>query len=131
MVFPQDIVDRNLTISELEIYNILIALRTFEDKLKNCTLHIRTDNAASVVMLQTGRGKCRAMLDCARQIWALAATNNISFKVSHIVGRNNIVADVLSRAHLNENYSKKLDRLIEEYNPVLMEVKRKHLTLQD
>ncbi len=93
------------------MYNILIAVRLFVPDIKDSTVHLRTDNASAAVILQTGKGKCKNMMNAARQIWAIAHEHNILFKVSHIFGRDNVFADVLSRAHLSKEDAKKLKEL--------------------
>ena len=65
------------------------------------------------------------------QIWGIAAKNNISFRVSHILDRDNVVADVLSRLHLGQDYVNKLSKLKAEHNPIMLQVKEDYLSLQD
>ena len=102
--------------------NVLVAVRLFAKEIEGSTLHIRSDNAASIAILQTGRGNCKSMLECARQIWMLAAQHRIQFRVSHIFGRDNVVADVLSRRHLGSSYETKLDQLKLKFNPTFVEM---------
>ncbi len=70
-------------------------------------------------------------MNVARQIWAITARHNILFNISHIIGRDNIVADILSRAHLSTDYYNKLQALIERYKPIIVDVNKEHLLLQD
>ncbi len=111
--------------------NILAALRIFKEEIKDCCIHICSDNAASVAILQTGKGRNHPMMNCARQIWDLAEKNRVTFMVSHIIGRENVVADVLSRAHLNKTYKEKLDRLIQQHKPTMMKVNPSVFMFQD
>ncbi|MCP3887314.1 MAG: hypothetical protein GY702_00355 [Desulfobulbaceae bacterium] len=120
--FPKEVMDLAYNISELEMLNVLAALRLFKEDVKDSTLHIRSDNAATIVILQTGKGRCKAMLECARKIWFIAAQYNIQFRVSHIFGRDNVVADTLSRYHLSNTYKKKFAALREKFNPTMCKI---------
>ncbi len=71
------------------------------------------------------------MMNAARQIWAIAHEQNILFKVSHIFGRDNVFADVLSRAHLSKEDAKKLKDLQRLHQPTMIEVSECDLSLQD
>ncbi len=70
---PDYIIQQNLSISILEMLNVLVAVRLFEHRLKNQTVHIRSDSASSISMLQTGKGQCNFMLNCARHVWHIAS----------------------------------------------------------
>ncbi len=100
-------------------------------KLKGKVVHVRSDNAASVQVLQTGRGRCHNMMCCARQIWAIAACNDISFRVSHIMGAKNIIPDALSRRHLSGEGERKLQALMEEHGATIIEAQDSAFLLQD
>ncbi len=82
-------------------------------------------------ILQNGRGRCKVMLECARKIWWLAWKNNITFRVSHIAGDQNIIADELSRAHLSRQHKDNLQELSLVHNAKIREANDKHLPLQD
>ncbi len=129
--FPDDVLDKNLSINVLELLNVLAALRVFADDLANTTLHIRSDNATAIVMIQNGKGRCPEMLNCTRQIWSIAASRNINFKISHILGVDNTVADILSRKHLDRNYFNKFLELREAHKAHMVEVNHSVFCLQD
>ena len=50
-----------------------------------------------VDVLTSGRTKDSVPALCARNIWLIAAIFNISICIEHIPGKNNVVADLLSR----------------------------------
>ena len=60
-------------------------------------LVIHCDNAAVVSILNTGRGQDSLLLAIARNVWLLAANSDIDLTLVHIPGKNNIIADLLSR----------------------------------
>ncbi len=113
--FPKFILDQELNIAELEMLNALAALRIFGELIANNIINLRCDNAPSVCILQSGRGRSKMLLSCARQIWSITAKFNIVIHVSHIAGVKNDLADELSRAHLSERAMTQIqDRLLKE-----------------
>ena len=52
---------------------------------------------AVVDVLTSGKTKDSTLALCACNIWLLSAIYNISIHIEHIPGKNNIVADLLSR----------------------------------
>ena len=52
---------------------------------------------AVVDVLTSGKTKDSILALCARNIWLLAAIYNISIHIEHIPGKNNVVANLLSR----------------------------------
>ena len=86
-----------LSITLLEMYNILIALRVWGVDWKDkCTL-IRCDNESAVVVCTSGRTRDPFLNFCLREIWFITAKFNIELRVTHIRGRDNGIADALSR----------------------------------
>ncbi len=71
------------------------------------------------------------MLACARQIWAIAAHSNIIFRVSHIMGRDNIIANALSRKHLKQGYEEKVQQLKLAHEATLVKANQEMFVLQD
>ncbi len=128
---PRSLQEKAFTIAELEMLNILVAMRVFSKELRNCTIKIRSDNAASVLILQTGKGRCKNMMDVARSIWWLATQNNVLFSISHIFGRDNVYADALSRGHLDEKNRKKLQELKDLHRPTMRKVKDDYFEFQN
>ena len=120
--FPQFILDKQYTIAVLEMLNALVAIRIFASVMQGHTVHLRCDNANSVSILQTGRGRCPVLLQCARQIWQITARQDIFLLVSHLRGHLNVRADKLSRAHKNDKYYKELMQEAREENVELFEV---------
>ena len=74
------------------------------------------DNMAVMEVLSSGRARDSIMATCARNVWLLAAMFNVNIIVSHIRGRDNSIADLLSRWHLTVHNIQELHNLVE--NPV-------------
>ena len=52
---------------------------------------------AVVKVLLSGKMKDAMLATCARNIWMLTALFNISIHIEHIPGKQNVIADLLSR----------------------------------
>ena len=87
----------NLGITQLEMLNILVALRIFSRYWQGQRIQVKCDNMAVVQVLQTGKARDPFLGACARNIWMEAAKADIYIVYSHIQGRKNVVADLLSR----------------------------------
>lgn len=102
-VTPQEDPARN--ISELEAVNLTVALQTFLSE-QDRGRHIRVfcDNMPTVEVCTTGRGKHPIILECARSIWMLQALFDVEISYEHIAGTKNVLADALSRRHLDKKF---------------------------
>ena len=98
-------------ISQLEIYNILLAIRWWQARLRNTNVLVHCDNAASVAVLQAGQSADVLMRGCAREVWLLCCLNDIELSVKHLPGKDNTDADILSRAHLGKRQAQALHSL--------------------
>ena len=87
----------NLAITQLEMLNILVAVRVFAAYWSKKRIHIRCDNLAVVQVLKSGKTRDAFLGSVARNIWLEAACADIDLSYSHIAGTQNVVADLLSR----------------------------------
>ena len=111
--FPQDILDFDLAICHLEALNCLVALRLWAPELKSKLVHLYSDSATAVAVLQLGRGRSAMLQTVAREIWLITAQLDITLKVSHVPGAQlTYSADALSRLHLGVPYSQRVKRLL-------------------
>ena len=76
----------NLGIVQLEMVNILLAIKI----LAKC------DNDAVVKVLTLGRAQDPYLSVCARNIWYAAALYDLDISYVHVMGKINVVADLLS-----------------------------------
>lgn len=58
-------------------------------------------------VFQTGRGRNTVILEAARLLWLTQALLDVKISYSHIEGPKNILADSLSRIHLDPRYYSK------------------------
>lgn len=74
------------------------------------------DNEACVNVINHGRAVDKFLLNCAREIFFLAASYDIVISAIHIVGSQNKIADALSRWHLGCTNQQKFNDLTRAYN---------------
>ena len=86
-----------MQIVHLEMLNILAALRLWHKSWHNCKVAIACDNLAVVQVLNSGKTRDLTLAAIARNIQFQVATSNINLKVTHIPGKVNVIADLLSR----------------------------------
>ena len=87
----------NYNIVQLEMVNVVVALKIWGHLWANKRVEICCDNRAVVDVLSFGRAKDSVLATCARNVWLLAAMYNIDIVVSHVPGITNTAADLLSR----------------------------------
>ena len=68
---------KNLHITQLEMINILVAVKIFGSSWENKKVLIKCDNRAVVQVLYTGKTKDAFMAACVRNVWLAAALYNI------------------------------------------------------
>ena len=102
----------NYNITQLEMLNIMVALNVWGYTWQNMRIEIKSDNLAVVQVLQEGKARNPLLATIARNIWMLTAVFNIQLSVSHIAGKSNAIADLLSRWWVTENRDQKLPSLL-------------------
>ena len=85
----------HLSITQLEMLNVLIALRVFGDAWHHKSICIHTDNKAAIYSLEKGCIKDKFMQAVGRSVWLIAAIFDITLKFVHIAGSINQKADFL------------------------------------
>ena len=102
----------NFNIVHLETIKILAALRVWQESWRNSKVVIACDNLAVVQVLNSGKTRDLTLAAIARNIQFQIAKYNIDFKVSHIPGKVNIIADLLSRWNSSSNAHTMLHKLL-------------------
>ena len=85
----------NLGIVHHEMVNILLAVRVFQDMWPGKHLLVKCDNQAVVQVLTSGKTHDPYLAACSRNIWQVTASKDIDITYVHVLGKNNIVADLL------------------------------------
>ena len=97
-----DAPQEDITITELEAINLVVALHTFLGPGdRGAHVRVRCDNNSTVQVLTTGKARNKRLQECARAAWMVQALLDVEVSYDHIPGKDNKVADVLSRAHLD------------------------------
>ena len=107
--------DHGLHITQLEMLNTVIAIKVWSTTWANQRISIYCDNLAVVEVLQSGKTKDSYLATCARNVWMLASIFNIHIDFFHISGKNNEVADLLSRWNGTINAQQKLVKHVPNY----------------
>ena len=102
-------------ITQLEMLNIMVALKVWGYCWSNMRFEIKCDNLAVVQVLQEGRARDPLLATIARNIWMLTSVFNVQLVVSHIAGTNNAIADLLSRWWETSNRDQKLSSLLHDW----------------
>jgi hypothetical protein len=111
-----------------EAINVLLALRSWAHMFKHKTIRIYYDNKAATSIFNTSRGSDPTLQAIARNIWLLAAVFDMRLQFEHIAGKNNGVADLLSRWSVVHNPVAKLYSVLGT-QPVWCEVDKNNLAL--
>ena len=122
--FPlQWIVDHH--ISRLEALNIIIAVKSLiADDLHSTEIVIKTDNIAAAYSLTSGKAKDPVIASCARELWLIAATRQLTLTVEHVPGESLVLADALSRRHKSPDFNSYIQQTVTRMN--LMSVEPVH-----
>ena len=72
-------------------------------------IHLYSDNATAVVIFHAGRGRDEFIQTCAREVWIMCATWEITQVVGHIPGLCLAdTVDALSGCHLGQGFRDKV-----------------------
>jgi hypothetical protein len=121
--YPDTLLDSQWSICHLEALNCLVALRMWTKELQGKRVHLHSDSATAVAVLQLGRGRSALLQTVAREIWLLCAQHDINLQVSHIAGAQlTASADALSRLHLGAPFSDRAQQFLSTSNITLSSV---------
>lgn len=102
-------------ISQLEAINALVAAKTLVPAdLSYHTIRIKTDNAASAAVLVTGRTQDPVLAACSRELAMAVVKQQLEIEVMHVPGVSLVLADALSRRHLDPEMVSTSDSMIEQ-----------------
>ena len=110
MALPTSWKDRN--IAQIEMINILVALKVWHKAWSCQKVLIKCDNLAVVSVLNNGRAQDQTWAKYARNIFMWASACNIELRVVHVAGKQNPIADLLSRWFITPFNFQKLQELV-------------------
>jgi len=102
--WPAWVLDMDLSIAALELFPIYVALKIWGNELASSRVHFKSDNEATVYILNKKTSPCVTIMKMVREIVLICLRLSISLKASHISGRNNCLADYLSRFQMAAFY---------------------------
>ena len=105
----------NLHITQLEMLNVVVALKVWAKIWANKRIKISCDNLAVVEILKSGKTRDSFLATCARNIWLITAIFNIDIIIIHDPGVSNQVADLLSRWTVTSNPQNKLMQMLPQF----------------
>ena len=83
--------------SPLRDAKVMVAFRLWAHAWVNNKVEVHCDNAAVVSVINSGSSRDPFLAACTRTLWLIKAQYNIIVSVSHIRGKDNVYADILSR----------------------------------
>ena len=115
-IFPSHITEA-CHISQLEALNVVIAIKTLVPQQVSLTrILVKTDNIAAMYALSAGRTRDPVLAACAREIWLIAALQQLDILIQHFPGESLVLADALSRSSFNPSLANKAKALVVEMN---------------
>ena len=119
----------NCGIVQLEMFNVLVALRVYSKLWHKQKICVKCDNKAVVQVVNNGGTKDPFLGACVRNIWLEMALHDIELHCVHIPGCKNVLADALSRW---QNTQAQICLLYDTIpNPIWMPVEEQMLTLNN
>ena len=90
-------VGQTLSIAWLEFFPILVAITLWGHLLKGKRIILRCDNKAVVAIINKQTSKCPKIMKMVRFFVLQCLKFNVTFYANHIPGKENNIADALSR----------------------------------
>lgn len=91
-----------LGIAYKELFPIVLACSLWASQWQTKRVQFRCDNESVVSILQTGTSKDPNIMHLIRNLFLITARFNFTLSAVHIPGKQNAIADALSRFHLQE-----------------------------
>ena len=93
---------RKLNICFLELFPLVTSIHIWGPTLANKCVLFMSDNKAVVDVINIQTAKDQGVMMLLRQLVTLAMKHNIIFQARHIPGRQNVIADHLSRLQITQ-----------------------------
>ena len=100
--WPTWVLDKNFSIAVLELFPIYVAIKLWGQYLANTKVCFRSDNQATVGIINKQTSPCKIIMRMVREIVLTCLLFNISFKARYIEGKHNDIADFLSRFQMQK-----------------------------
>ena len=102
--WPQDMTctSPNISIAFQEMYPIVVAGILWGKEWSRKRILFRSDNKATVHIINKGRSNCPLIMKLMRKLVITAAHYNFAFSSEHVPGSINLIADALSRLQIQK-----------------------------
>ena len=111
-----------LDISKKEMLTVMAAVKHWFSDLANLRVKIYVDNQACVSLLNYGITRSPFLAACLREIQYYLASFNIELRAEYITSKNNVLADLCSRAFSSNVYYSNLNKLLNDGTLILEQV---------
>ena len=112
----------HLDISKKEMLTVVVAVKHWFADLANLKVKIYMDNQACVALLNYGITKSPFLASCLREMQFFLAKYNIEIRAEYIPSKSNVLADLCSRAFINDVHFRNFNKLLDEGTIVLEDV---------
>ena len=102
----------HLDISKKEMLTVMAAIKHWFADLANSKVKIFVDNMACVSLLNYGITKAPFLASCLREIQYFLSKFNIEILAEYIPSKQNLLADICSRAYSNDTHFKNFNDLL-------------------
>ncbi|CAC5425942.1 unnamed protein product [Mytilus coruscus] len=107
---------QTLHINEQEAFAVALAAKRWAKCWQNKRVYIYCDNSSTVGCINNCTSKNKLLMSFLRELFWLSATNNFQLVAIHLPGKQNDMADAVSRLHelkllTNENYCNEIQTL--------------------
>ena len=109
-IFPWEVED--LDITKKEMLTVMAAVKHWFEDLKNLKVKIFVDNQACVALLNYGITKSPFLAACLREISFVLASYNIELRAEYVPTKQNVLADLCSRAFSNDIHFNNFNKLL-------------------
>ena len=99
--FPSEVLKDNHPIAHLELLNLIVAVKFWQKWWAGHRIEIRCDNMNTCLLIMSGKSVDPFMQKGARELYMVVAANDIDLNVVHTPGLSLVLADALSREHLD------------------------------
>lgn len=103
--YPQSILDLNLPIHCLELLAVTVAVKLWGSSYGGMKVQIYCDNSAVVSVLNSSKTKDQFLASCLRKLWFYVSFYEFEIRAVHLSGTDNRLPDLLSRWHINNDFS--------------------------
>ena len=93
---------KKLNIAFLELYPIVLSLELWCTNFKNKAIIFYSDNKAVVDIINNKSTKDKLIMFLVRRLVLICLQHNILFESRHLPGKNNVIADLLSRLQVQK-----------------------------